>query len=243
MIRPPIVVHSPSLSSLALRWPVSARWVCTLHWHLIGISPPVFSFLVFTSVLMGSSPHQWFTVQNGHEQSLEDKKARNNTLCHLCVSALTDTRWPTTEKLCKMRCVWSSKHGRSDLCTAEPAVSSSRFLQVTHSFQPTLIEIQTVLLLFNDSTVMTEIGARWTPAKEGLSASWHIILRNCGSEMIAQLKESNMEHTFKAGQADLFRQVVFPLCEAAGCGHRTLLLIARWKSSPHISPHPMALLF
>lgn len=45
--------------------------------------------------------------------------------------------------------------------------------------------------------------------------------------MIAQLEEGNMEHTFKAGQADLFRQVVFPLCEAAGCGHRTLLLIAR----------------
>lgn len=223
--------------------PMSTRCVCKLHWYLNGISPPVFSFLVFTSVLMGSSLHQWFMVQNGHEFSLEDKEAWNDTVCRLCVKALTDTRWPATEKLCKMLCVWPPKHARSDLCTAEPAVSSSCSLPVTHSFKPTLIEIQTVLLLCNNSTVMTEIGACWTPAKEGLSASWHIILCNCSTEMIAQLKEGSTEYPFKEGHTDLFQQVVYPLCETAGCGHRTLLLIACWKSSPHISPHPMALLF
>lgn len=160
------------------------------------------------------------------------------------MNSLTDTRWPATERLCKKRRVWSPTHVWSDLCTEEPAVSSSCFLQVPYSSKPALIDTRTVLLLFNNSAVMTEIGVRWKPAKPGLPASWHTVLCDYTSEMIAHVPEGDSGAHISRRQCSLILpSCFFPLCEIAGCGHRTLLLIAHCRSRPHISPHPVALLF
>lgn len=75
---PLMMVHSPSLGSLAcigrLNGSGSTRCVCDLHWHLIGMSLPVFSFLFFNF--------------DGQFPPLEGKGTQSDKLCSFPVSSL-----------------------------------------------------------------------------------------------------------------------------------------------------------
>lgn len=134
----------------------------------------------------------WWPVPSTDDSQcgMSHEEAQNDIFCSPGVWIHIDRHKVTChqETLQEAMCLATNTR---DLCTEELTVSSSCFLQVTHSSKPTLIDIRTVLLLFNNSTVMTEIGACWKPAKERLSASWHIILCDYNRETIARVTEGN----------------------------------------------------